>query len=154
VKIFFSDEQERPADASSLRGFAERVLEAEGYPDDTEAAVFLVSPTEMAAYNEKFMDRKGPTDVLAFPVEQLLPGEAPRPLAGDPPMAIGDIFLCPAEIERRAGEENVAYEDLLHLLLAHGVLHLLGYEHETGTEAQAMERREDELMALIGRTWA
>lgn len=148
-----SDEQSHPADLDSLRSFAERILDAERLPKGTELAVYLVGDAEMAGYNERFMDRKGATDVLAFPLENLHPGEPPRVLPGDPPIAIGDVFLCPAEIERRATAEKIPYDDFLHLLLAHGILHLLGYEHDDDETAEAMERREDELLAMIGRAW-
>lgn len=153
MNVFLSDEQGHPADGESLRAAAEAVLMAEGYPTGTEVAVYLVDAIEMAGYNERFMDRKGPTDVLAFPTEVLTPGEAPRPVPGEPPLNIGDVFLCPVEVARRAGEENVPFDDFIHLLLVHGMLHLLGYEHEEEAEAAAMERREDELLAVLGRPW-
>lgn len=152
--MFFSDEQGHPADAESLRTFAVRVLAAEGYPADTELAIYLVDAAEMATYNERFMDRKGPTDVLAFPVEDLVPGDPPRPVPGEPPVSIGDVFLCPPEVARRGAEEEIPYDDLMHFLLVHGILHLLGYEHEEDAGAAVMERREDELLRLIGRSWS
>jgi probable rRNA maturation factor len=152
VNVFLGDEQDRPVDAASLRDFAARVLEAEGFASDTELAVMLVGADQMTEYNERFMDRHGPTDVLAFPLEDLMPGAAPRRVPGQPPVALGDVFLCPVEIEARAGREGFAYDDFLHLLLAHGILHLLGYDHDDDGHADVMERREDELLALIGRS--
>ena len=153
MNVFFSDEQGHPADGASLRAFASRVLAVEGYPVDTEVAVYLIDAVEMATYNKRFMDREGPTDVLAFPTETLIPGDPPRPVVGEPPVNIGDVFLCPVEVARRAAEENIPYEDFIHLLLVHGMLHLLGYEHEDDAAADRMERREDELLELIGRSW-
>ncbi|HEX5631302.1 MAG TPA: rRNA maturation RNase YbeY [Acidimicrobiia bacterium] len=49
--------------------------------------------------------------------------------------------------------QHVPYDDYLHLLLVHGMLHLLGYEHDDDSAAEAMERRENELLAAIGRPW-
>ena len=152
MNVFLSDEQDRPANAASLREFAVKVLDAEGFASDTELAVMLVGLEQMTEYNERFMERKGPTDVLAFPLEDLQPGTAPRPLPGEPPVTLGDVFLCPAEIEVRAAREGFAYDDFLHLLLVHGILHLLGYDHDDDERADAMEQREDELLALIGRS--
>ena len=152
MNVFLSDEQEEPADAASLRRFAETVLEAEGYPPSTEVAIILVGTRQMEEYNQRFMDRNGPTDVLAFPLEDLKPGQVPKPVGGEPPISLGDVFLCPEEIARRAARDKIPYEDFLHLLLAHGILHLLGYQHEDEEEAEAMERREDELLAAIGRS--
>lgn len=152
MSVFFGDEQEEPASGESLRRFAEVVIAAEGYPSTTELAVLLVDRGQMAEYNEQFMDSKGPTDVLAFPLEELEPGRPPQPVADEPPVTLGDVFLCPAEIATRAKREHVPYDDLLHLLLAHGILHLMGYRHEADGDAEVMERREDELLAEIGRS--
>ena len=108
---------------------------------------------QMTEYNERFMDREGPTDVLAFPLEDLEPGNAPRRLAGEPPLSLGDVFLCPAEIEaprRRRGLRLSTTSSTSSLV--HGILHLLGYDHEDDERADAMEQREEELLALIGRS--
>lgn len=152
MNVFFSDEQDRSVDAASLRDFAVKILQAEGFPGDTELAVILVGAQQMAGYNERFMDRKGPTDVLAFPLEDLEAGAAPRRLRDEPPVTLGDVFLCPTEIEARAQAEGFEFDDLLLLLLAHGILHLLGYDHDDEVRADVMERREDELLAEIGRS--
>lgn len=152
MNVFFSDEQDRPVDAHSLRGFAEAVIGAEGFGPDTELSVIMVGRDQIAEYNKRFMGREGPTDVLAFPLEELKPGEVPLRLAGDPPIVLGDVFLCPAEIEQRAEAEGIAFDDFTHLLLVHGILHLMGYDHEDDGAADAMERREDELLGLIGRS--
>jgi probable rRNA maturation factor len=152
VNVFFSDEQDLPVDAHSLRGFAEAVIRAEGFGPDTELSVIMVGPDQMAEYNQRFMGRPGPTDVLAFPLEELKAGEVPPRFAGDPPFVLGDVFLCPSEIEQRAKAEGIGYDDFVHLLLVHGILHLMGYDHDEDSAADAMEAREDELLGLIGRS--
>ena len=152
MNVFFSDEQDRPVDAPSLRAFAEMVVSAEGYGPEAELSVMLVDPDQMSEYNRRFMGRNGPTDVLAFPLEDLTAGEVPPRLTGEPPVVLGDVFLCPSEIEKRARREHLPFENFLHLLLAHGILHLLGYDHDEEETADAMERREEELLALIGRS--
>lgn len=152
MNVFFSDEQQHPVDRTHMLEFAEQVLRAEGLPESTEMAVLLVGPDQIADYNERFMGRSGATDVLAFPVEDLTPGVVPRIAPEDPPLNLGDVFLCPSEIEARAKEEGFVPEDFQYLLLAHGILHLLGYDHADDVEAELMERREDELLALIGRS--
>lgn len=151
MSVFFTDEQTEPADGDSLRRFAEVVIELEGYPDSTELAILLVDPDQMAEYNERFMGRQGPTDVLAFPLEDLQPGRPPKPLGDEPPVTLGDVLLCPSEVARRARREKIPYDDFIHLLLAHGILHLMGYEHDEDADAERMERREDELLSAIGR---
>jgi len=89
--------------------------------------------------------------VLAFPLQDLEPGKVPPPVANQPPISLGDVFLCPAEIKRHAARERVGFEDYLFLLAAHGILHLLGYDHDDERSARRMEEREEELFAMIGR---
>lgn len=151
MNVYFSDEQEQDVDATTLLNFAERVLDEEGLPAATEMAVLLVGADQIADYNERFMGRTGPTDVLAFPVEDLAPGHIPHLTPDEPPLNLGDVFLCPSEIHTHAASESLDPGDFLFLLLAHGILHLLGYDHEDDEQALRMERREDELLELIGR---
>lgn len=151
MNVFFSDEQDEPVDGPGLRLLAERVLEAETLPQGTEIAVILVGPDQMTVYNQRFMDRQGPTDVLAFPLEDLIPGQPPVRVANAPPLSLGDVFLCPAEIRSRAAELGWPFDDYLALLTVHGVLHLLGYDHHDDASADTMERRERELLEAAGR---
>jgi probable rRNA maturation factor len=151
VNVFLGDEQDEPVDGPGLRRFAEIVLEAEGLPGSTEVAVVLVGTEQMEEYNRRFMERAGPTDVLAFPLLDLVPGSVPALPSDDPPMALGDVFLCPAEIREHAREDGVPFDDYLYLLLAHGLLHLLGYDHHDEETARQMEQREEELLDLMPR---
>jgi ssRNA-specific RNase YbeY (16S rRNA maturation enzyme) len=98
VNVFFSDEQDRPANAASLREFAVKVLEAEGFAPDTELAVILVGPEQMTEYNERFMERKDPPTSSLFR-SRTSSRTAPAGFLGEPPVTLGDVFLCPTEIE-------------------------------------------------------
>ncbi len=151
MNVYLSDEQDLDIDASGMLRFAERVLEEEGLPPKTEMAVLLVGAEQIADYNDRFMGRGGPTDVLAFPVEDLEPGHIPRLDDDEPPLNLGDVFLCPTEINARAQREGREFGDDLFFLLTHGILHLLGYGHEDEAAAEDMERREDALLKTIGR---
>lgn len=151
MNVFLSDEQTEPVDAPGLRRLAEMALESEGFPADSEMSVVLVDETQIAEYNDRFMGRHGSTDVLAFPLLELRPGAVPVRTPDDPPIGVGDVFLCPAEIKARAEAEGYDYQDLLFLMLVHGILHLLGYDHEDDSGADAMSQREDELLALVGK---
>ena len=151
MSVFLGDEQDEPVDAAGLRRFAELVLEAEGFAAGTEMAMILVSPAQIAEYNREFMGREGATDVLAFPLQELEPGRVPPPVANEPPLSLGDVFLCPAQVKRHAAEERVDFEDYLRLLAVHGILHLLGYDHDDRRSARRMEKREGELLEMISR---
>ncbi len=125
-------------------------MTAEQLPDDTEVSVVLVASDQIAEYNARFLDRSGPTDVLAFPLEDLAPGApAPDDPAG-PPLNLGDVFICPEVVADQAGRHGVAFEDEMALMLVHGILHLLGYAHHEDSDAELMEGRERELLALFG----
>jgi probable rRNA maturation factor len=150
VSVFLADEQGEPVDLEQLRRLAELVLSEEGYPPETELTVLLVSEEEMAAYNERFLERTGPTDVLAFPVEELIPGVVPDQDSNGPPMIIGDVIVAPGYVARQAEENDDAFEDEMALMVAHGILHLLGYDHIEDHDAETMERREAEVLSLVG----
>ena len=134
-----------------MRTLAEVIISKEGYPKDTEVTLLFVDEDEMSSYNERFLNRSGPTDVLAFPVEDLLPGLAPDPDPGGPPLMIGDVIIAPAYVRRQADEFAVAFDDEMALMVTHGILHLMGYDHQADGDASAMESRETELLGLVGK---
>lgn len=151
MSVFLANEQSVDVDVTELRGLAELVLSEEGYPPITEVTILLVADDEMSGYNQRFLDREGPTDVLAFPVEQLIPGLVPDLDPKGPPLMAGDVVVAPEYVARQAEGLDVPFEDEMALMVAHGVLHLLGYDHETEEQAELMERRERELLAKVGR---
>lgn len=150
--IFLADEQSEQVDLSDLHSLAEMVLREEGYPKDAEVTLLFVSEPEMASYNERFLDRAHPTDVLAFPVEELKPGAVPEIDPQGPPLVLGDVLVAPSYVRRQAAEMNVTFEDEMSLMITHGILHLLGYDHVDDDEAEVMEARERELLEKVGRT--
>jgi probable rRNA maturation factor len=151
VNVFFGDEQDEPVDGAGLRRLAELVLEEEGLPPDTEISLILVGSDQMAEYHRRFMDGQGPTDVLAFPLEDLHPGTVPVRMANAPPVSLGDVFLCPPEVRRHSEEDGLPFEEYLALLVVHGILHLLGYDHHDDPSAEQMEQRERQLLARAER---
>lgn len=151
MSIFLADEQTEHVGIDDLHSLAELVLREEGYPDDAEVTLLLVSEYEMASYNERFLDRNGPTDVLAFPVEELLPGVVPDDDPHGPPLMLGDVIIAPSYVRRQAADHGVSFEDEMALMVTHGILHLLGYDHVDDEDAERMEARERELMTKVGK---
>jgi probable rRNA maturation factor len=151
VNVFLADEQGESVDLEQLKHLAELVLTEEKYPDQTELTLLLVDDREMSAYNQRFLEREGPTDVLAFPVEELVPGLVPDHDPTGPPLLVGDVIIAPAYIRGQATDLDVEFEDEMALMVTHGILHLLGYDHQEDQEAATMERRETEILALVGR---
>ncbi|MGO9876035.1 MAG: rRNA maturation RNase YbeY [Acidimicrobiia bacterium] len=134
----------------------ERVIERLG--PDTEMSLLFVDPTTIGELNERFLGSSGPTDVLAFPIDDELPPSGRQPDQGgrgpgttsdpsDPPALLGDVVVCPAVASSQAAERGVSPEDELALLVVHGVLHLLDYDHAEPDEGVVMRRREQELLA-------
>jgi len=150
VSIFFADEQSVPVPLESLQRLAEVVMSAEGLAADTELSVILVDVDEISQYNQRFMGRSGPTDVLAFPVEELEAGKPPVGFANGPPVTLGDIFVCPQIVAEQAVEAGTNMEQEMALILTHGLLHLLGYDHDSDPEAERMADRERALLAAAG----
>ncbi|HLF61240.1 MAG TPA: rRNA maturation RNase YbeY [Acidimicrobiia bacterium] len=151
MSVFLADEQGEELDLAGMRGIAELVISKEGYPHETEVTLLFVDEDEMSSYNERFLNRSGPTDVLAFPVEDLLPGVAPDADPSGPPLMIGDVIIAPGYVRRQAGELEVEFEDEMALMVTHGILHLMGYNHQADGDAAVMETREAELLALVGK---
>jgi probable rRNA maturation factor len=152
MSVFVADEQGEPVALGDLHALAQLVLKAEGYPDDAEVTLLFVDEDEMASYNERFLAREGPTDVLAFPVEELLPGVVPDLHPQSPPLMLGDVVIAPTYVRRQAAELQVSFDDEIALMVTHGILHLLGYDHEEDDEAERMESRERVLLGKVGRT--
>lgn len=151
MNVFLADEQDDPIDAEPLRRLAETVLQEERFPDDTEVTLLFVGEDQIVTYNERFMQRSGVTDVLAFPIAHLKPGVVPERKPGGPPLNIGDVVIAPSIVRAQAEAAGVAIDDELRLMVVHGLLHLLGYDHQDDHEADAMEERERQLLAGAGR---
>ena len=166
VEVFAADEQARPVDAARWVRLAEEVLAAEGVRDG-ELSVLFVDESAMADLNKRFLGKDGPTDVLAFPIDEEPaegtdeeppdgrrpdprasgPGDGPGDGSGDDvPVLLGDVVVCPAVAERQAPDHAGTYDDEMALLIVHGILHLLGMDHEDDGEAAAMEQHERELL--------
>lgn len=151
MAVEIADEQDDPLEPGSLRPLAELVLREERLPGETTVSILFVGTEEMARLNQEYLDRAGPTDVLSFPIEDLSPGSAPPATADGPPLALGDVVICPEVVRSRASAVGVAFEDEMALMVVHGLLHLLGYDHEVDADAELMERRERDLLGLAGR---
>lgn len=151
MSVFVADEQRDTFGLSELHQLAEMVMREEGYPNDAEVTLLFVDESEMAWYNERFLDRHGATDVLSFPVEELIPGVVPDTDPQGPPLMLGDVVIAPAYVRRQAEEMGVTFEDEMALMVTHGILHLLGYDHTEDDEAARMETRERALLSIVGR---
>ena len=162
IDVFAADEQQaHPMDVARWAELARRVLAARGIKGDTEVSLLFVDEEAMAALNEQFLGKPGPTDVLSFPIEDE-PGPSGRSpdLGGSGPgtspdeellSLLGDVVICPTVAGRNAVEHGVSLDDEVALLVVHGLLHLLGMDHENDAEAERMEALEQELLQRFYR---
>ena len=142
-----------PVDANTdgLADFVAATLGREGVDDDATLTITFVSPDALADLFSAHMGKSGPTAVLSIPIEDAAPGPPPVRTSGGPPLALADIVVCPEVGAANAEAYGVTFEDELHLMIGHGVLHILGWDHQTDDQAHAMEHREAEHLATIGR---
>ncbi|MFM7537170.1 MAG: rRNA maturation RNase YbeY [Acidimicrobiales bacterium] len=143
---------------------ARSVLVAEGVRGHAELSVLFVSADEIAELNQQFMDTAGPTDVLAFPLDDVQadtvapgpgaasagPDRSPADVA-DLPLLLGDVVVCPSVARDQAPGHAGSLDDELALLVVHGTLHVLGWDHDTDERTQRMQSREQEL--LVAHHW-
>ena len=152
MNIAVSEPDRTDVDPVVLETFVEAILVAEGVENDASLAVTFANVEDISDLNERFMGRTGPTDVLSFRIEDASPGRPPRAVEGGPPLALGDIFICTDVVETHATEYGVTFDEELYLMVAHGVLHILGWDHVDVSDAEAMEAREAIHLATVGRS--
>ena len=127
----------------------------------TEMSVIFIDELAIAELNEEFLGQVGSTDVLSFPIdaaEMEISNGAPLATRGpdrspfdpaDQPLLLGDIVVCPAVAARQAPTHAGSLDDELALLIVHGILHILGFDHAEADEEVAMRLRERELLQLL-----
>jgi probable rRNA maturation factor len=164
TSVFGANEQsDVDIDVSRYVRLARMVLEAERVLPEVEMSLLFVDESTIAELHERFLGYEGPTDVLSFPMDDELPpagrqpdqgGRGPGAPAdpGDPPSVLGDVVVCPSVAGRQAAERGGGLDDEISLLVVHGVLHLLNYDHAEPAETAAMQRREQELLARFRDT--
>lgn len=109
---------------------------------DSELSIVFVSDAGITRLNEKYLKRSGPTNVISFPMHS-----EHLPEAG--PVMLGDVVISLETASREAEQENISLEAKTDWLLAHGILHLLGYDHEDEKDAEVMFNKERELLDLL-----
>jgi probable rRNA maturation factor len=138
------DESGLAIDARRTQQLARFVMDRMRVHPLAELCVKAVDEDTISELNEKWMETEGPTDVLAFPMDELRPG-----LVNEDPQegVLGDLVLCPAVAEKQGATAGHGTEAELELLTVHGILHLLGYDHAEPEEHREMFALQDEILA-------
>jgi probable rRNA maturation factor len=154
VSIEVMNETDHHVQEEDLVKVARHVLDALGVSPLAELAITLVDVEHMTELHVKWMGEPGPTDVLSFPMDELDlrgsrgAGHAHEEKPDDTlPMMLGDVVLCPVVAEKQAKDAGHSFEDELHLLTTHGILHLVGFDHAEPEEHAEMFGLQGELLA-------
>jgi probable rRNA maturation factor len=113
---------------------------------DAEVAVLLCDDAAIAALNAQWRGREEPTNVLSFPA----PPASDQAVSDGAAVHLGDIAIAYETVIREAREQGLMVSEHLAHLAVHGFLHLLGYDHQTDSEAEHMEGLEREILATLG----
>lgn len=124
---------------------AQAVLAHEGVTRDCSLSLSCVDDDQMAELNAEWRGVDAPTDVLSFECERPDDPDLPPGV----PCELGDVVLAPAYVAEQASRMGTTVADETRLLLVHGVLHLLGHDHEEPEETAAMQRAEEEVLASV-----
>ncbi|TIC84848.1 rRNA maturation RNase YbeY [Nocardioides sp. GY 10113] len=144
MSIEILDESGSGLDVKHFSELSRFVMDRMRVHPQAELCIKAVDEATIAELNEKWMEKEGPTDVLAFPMDELRPGKVnEEPEEG----VLGDLILCPAVAERQGAEAGHGTLAELELLTVHGILHLLGYDHAEPEEHKEMFGLQDELLA-------
>lgn len=141
-----------------LQRVMEQVLQGEGIEMEVVVGVTLVEPDRIQEINRAFRKVDSVTDVLSFPmIDGMLAQAAPAALLGcvDPEtgaLELGDLVLCPARAAEQAQEYGHSLRREMGYLCAHGMLHLLGYDHEDEDERAVMRQKEEQALAALSLT--
>ncbi|WP_433079801.1 rRNA maturation RNase YbeY [Dactylosporangium sp. CA-139114] len=137
MSIEIANESGVDVNSDTILAVARHALDEMGVNPLAELSILCVDVEYMTELNHRWMDGDGPTDVLAFPMDEGSVDHGPGEGAGEPAL-LGDIVLCPEVAAKQAAAAGHAAIDELALLTVHGILHLLGYDHAEPEEEAEM----------------
>ncbi len=139
MPILFENESDLACPEGELRALAAHAIKYMKLDERVELSILAVNEDEMERLHIEWMDEEGPTDVLSFPIDELRSGEA----FVEGRSTLGDIVICPNVAQRQAERAGHGFDVELQILLVHGILHLMGFDHAEPAE-------EAEMFALQG----
>lgn len=134
----------------ALRAAEQALVAAGREPQNVEISVLLCDDARISELNADFRGKPMPTNVLSWPTYDLTPsasGETPPP---PPDGMLGDIAMARETVEKEASAQHIPAEHHFAHLFVHGILHLLGYDHQTDADADLMEGLERQALAVMG----
>jgi probable rRNA maturation factor len=144
VSIEVLNESGQELDVRELTRLSRFVMDVMRVHPQAELCIKAVDEDTISELNQQWMEKEGPTDVLAFPMDELRPG-----LVNEDPEegVLGDLVLCPAIAEKQGEAAGHGKDAEIELLTVHGILHLLGYDHAEPDDHAVMFGLQDDLLA-------
>ena len=115
-------------------------------PQQGSINLIVLDSEEMARMNQQFRGKEGPTDILTF---SYLEKKSKFENRSSKIEVAGEIYLCPEKIKSYAKESGKTYREQLEYIIIHGLVHLMGYDHETDMDWREMEKIEKKVQSLI-----
>ena len=154
INVLIDSDFEVFLEASWLRSTAEKVLQAQDAGPETELGLVITGQERVHELNRNYLGRDEPTDVLSFhmtPPDQETVADAPAFVTPpDGMLHLGEVIISYPQAAIQAEEHRHSVRKEIVILIIHGVLHLLGYDHEKPEEEQQMSAREAEILSSIG----
>lgn len=149
MDILISNQQKKRIDTRKIKRVAKKILENLSCPKDIEISILLIDNNYIRELNKKYLNKDKPTDVLSFPMQ---PARRKTAFSLTPSALnlLGDIVISVEKAEEQAKSINVSLDDEITRLLIHGILHILGHEHEKGgKKAREMKKEEERLLCAF-----
>ncbi len=148
VSIEIDEPYANEVDADSIERLVEHVLRGEGIAEPAELSIWITDQAQLHELNRSYRNVDRSTDVLSFGAE----GAGSFVAAPGQPRYLGDLAVSFPHVVRQAEEYGHARQRELGYLVTHGILHLLGYDHEQPDDAASMRKREEALLGALGMT--
>jgi probable rRNA maturation factor len=140
MNLTCDNETDYSVDLERLTAEAVFLFDALQLHPDVELSITIISSEEMEALHVEWMEETGATDILSFPMDELRPSDNPEP------GMLGDIVICPEYVVSDTPRHGMELAQRIEFLLVHGMLHLIGYDHQTEAEYNEMFARQDVLL--------
>lgn len=141
MDVFLANEQGVPLDEPLLAALARHVLESEDIDSSAELSILFVGADHIRRLNARYAGDDYATDVLAFPMTE--------DDDDDDPLMVGDVVVCPEVAMANAEKAGSTLDRELRMLVVHGTLHLLGYDHQNDAQRAAMDKRMNEIIEVF-----
>lgn len=151
INVLIEDGIEVEAGAEWLQGIMGKTLLAEKVPTVIEISLVITGQEQIQALNRDYRGKDQPTDVLSFAMQENREGEEPEAFISPPDglLHLGEVIISYPQASIQAAEQGHSVKKELAELIIHGVLHILGYDHEKAELEPAMRAREKAILAIV-----